>query len=81
MDGSACATSDAPAKRGRGNPNYREALQRGREVHQRHSAHRAVDDPAKLARAARIVRAALARQVLTLDDLAPLPDTRGGAAA
>jgi hypothetical protein len=37
------------------------------------SAHRAVDDPAVLARAARIVRAALARKVITLADLTPLP--------
>jgi hypothetical protein len=37
------------------------------------AADRAVDDPAKLARAARIVRAALARRKLTLDDLTP-PD-------
>ena len=35
----------------------------------RKSADRAVDDPATLARAARIVRAALARQVLTPEDL------------
>ncbi len=33
------------------------------------SAERAVDDPAKLARAARIIRAALARGVLTPADL------------
>jgi len=44
--------------------------------HMHRSAHRAVDDPAQLARAARIVRAALARNRLTLDDLTPLPDTR-----
>lgn len=37
--------------------------------HMRRSAHRAVDDPATLARAARIVRAALARRALTTDDL------------
>lgn len=35
----------------------------------RRSANRAVDDPAALARAARIVRAALARQRLTVADL------------
>lgn len=45
---------------------------KGREVHQAKSAHRAVDDPTKLARAARIVRAALARDKLTLDELTPL---------
>lgn len=43
------------------------------EAHKRNAAHRAVDDPAQLARAARIVRAALARQRLTLDELTPLP--------
>jgi hypothetical protein len=36
-------------------------------------AHRAVDDPAYLARAARIVRAALARRKLSIEDLTPLP--------
>jgi hypothetical protein len=41
-------------------------------------AGRAVDDPVKLARAARIVRIALARQRLTLDEL--LPTDRGAAA-
>lgn len=40
------------------------------------AAHRAVDDPAKLARAARIVRAALARQKISLDELTPLPNAR-----
>jgi len=34
-------------------------------------AQRAVDDPVKLARAARIVRAALARKALTLADIQP----------
>ena len=37
--------------------------------HMRNAANRAVDDPAQLAKAARIVRAALARQVLTTRDL------------
>jgi hypothetical protein len=39
--------------------------------HLRRSARRAVDDPAQLARAARIVRAALERQRLSLADLVP----------
>jgi hypothetical protein len=39
------------------------------EAVQRYAAERAIDDPAKLARAARIVRAALARKRLTLDEL------------
>jgi hypothetical protein len=38
-------------------------------ANKRNAALRAVDDPAKLARAARIVRAALLRQKLTLADL------------
>lgn len=46
------------------------------EAVQQYAAERAVDDPAKLAKAARIVRAALARQRLTLADLRP---TEGGA--
>jgi hypothetical protein len=37
--------------------------------HMRNAANRAVDDPAQLARAARIVRAALQRRVLTPRDL------------
>jgi hypothetical protein len=47
------------------------------------AANRAVDDPAQLARAARIIRAALERQRLTLDDLVPptTPDSDGGEAA
>lgn len=37
-------------------------------------AERALDDPAKLAKAARIVRLALARQRLSLADLVPSDD-------
>ena len=40
-----------------------------RESFLRNAALRAVDDPAQLAKAARIVRAALARRVLTPKDL------------
>lgn len=47
--------------------------------HLRRSAHRAVDDPLALARAARIVRAALARQRLTIEDLTA-PSAMDGAA-
>lgn len=36
---------------------------------QQHAAERAIDDPAKLAKAARVVRLALERQRLSLDDL------------
>ena len=41
-----------------------------------YSARRAVDDPVVLARAARIVRVALARELLSPDDLEPyaVPD-------
>lgn len=52
------------------------ALARGREIYMAETAHRALDDPARLARAARIVRAALERGVLTQADLTPLPDPR-----
>ncbi len=44
--------------------------------HNRRAAFRAVDDPVKLARAARIVRAALARKKISLADLTPLPEHR-----
>lgn len=43
------------------------------EAVQQYAAERAVDDPVKLARAARIVRAALARRKLSVDDLTPSP--------
>lgn len=39
----------------------------------RANAHRAVDDPAKLARAANIIRAALDRKRITLAELTPMP--------
>lgn len=48
-------------------------LAEARGKYQAQVAHRAVDDPVRLGRAARIVRAALARQKLTLDELSPLP--------
>lgn len=40
-----------------------------RAAHQRNAAIRALDDPRQLGRAARIVRAALERRMLTLDEL------------
>jgi hypothetical protein len=46
---------------------------KARAEHERRAAVRALDDPAKLARAARIVRAAIARQVLTEADLRDEP--------
>jgi hypothetical protein len=52
--------------------------EKARETHVTRAAHRAVDDPAQLARAARIVRAALARKRLTLDELTPLPNSTSG---
>ena len=42
-------------------------------AHLANAANRAVDDPVALARAARIVRAALARQKITLADVLPEP--------
>jgi hypothetical protein len=51
------------------NPQERTAA--ARAEHLLRSAHRAVDDPVQLARAARIVRAALARKRLTLAELTP----------
>lgn len=51
-------------------PEVRAARTRNaRTTYMTNAAVRAVDDPATLAKAARIVRAALARQVLTEDDL------------
>jgi hypothetical protein len=47
----------------------------------RRAAHRAIDDPVKLARAARIIRAALDRDRITLADLTPLPAPDQGEAA
>jgi hypothetical protein len=44
------------------------------ETVQNYWAERAIDDPVKLAKAARIVRLALARQRLTLEDIAPVSD-------
>jgi len=61
-------------------PNDRAA--NARRVHLINAAHRAADDPVALARATRIVRAALARRALDLSALTPLPpcDVRGGVA-
>lgn len=42
-----------------------------RAVQMRNAAIRSLDDPVRLARAARIVREALARNVLTLSDIDP----------
>lgn len=50
-------------------PGDRAATAAARSAKLHNSAERAVDDPIKLARAARIVRAALARQAITEADL------------
>ena len=47
---------------------------RATETVQNYWAERAIDDPAKLAKAARIIRLALARQRLTLADLGAVSD-------
>lgn len=49
------------------------------EATKQYAADRAIDDPVKLARAARIVRTALARRRLNLTDV--LPSELDGAAA
>jgi hypothetical protein len=46
-----------------------------RDEHMRRSAIRALDDPKVVARAVRIIRAGLERQLLTVDDI--LPDGGG----
>lgn len=48
------------------------------QEHMRRAAHRAVDDPAELARAARIVRAALARKRITIEELTASSADGGG---
>lgn len=53
-------------------------LKAARQAHETKAAHRAVDDPVALARAARIVRAALAREKITSGDLTPLPSPADG---
>jgi hypothetical protein len=53
---------------------------KARQVRLTQTAHRAVDDPVELARAVRIVRAALARRRLTVAELTPLPLNGGDAA-
>lgn len=50
------------------------------EAIQQHAAERAIDDPVKLARAARIMRIALQRKKITIDELLS-PSTEDGAAA
>lgn len=56
-----------------------EVLVRARAKNQARAAHYALEDPLRLARAARIVRAALARQMIDVADLTPLPDPRAEA--
>jgi hypothetical protein len=47
---------------------------RATEAHLQNAAIRALDDPARLAQAARIIRVALERNRISLADLAPAPD-------
>lgn len=54
--------------------NRARSLDAARLIYRDHAAHRAVDDPVRLARAARIVRAALARKKITLAELTPIPE-------
>ncbi len=51
-----------------------------RETHKKRGVERALDDPVKLERAARIVRVALERGRLTLADLDAERQAEGGAA-
>ena len=53
---------------------------KARETHMLRAAERAIDDPSRLARAARIVRVALARRRLALTDVLP-PEDRVEASA
>lgn len=55
-----------------------ERMRYAREVGLAQHAHRAVEDPIKLNKAARIVRAALAREMLRIEDLTPLPNPDAG---
>lgn len=56
-----------------GEKSGHENIKIANEVRLWQSARRAIDDPAVLARAARIVRVALARELLTPEDLEPHP--------
>jgi hypothetical protein len=56
------------------NPNTGPAV----EAIKTYAAERAINDPVKLARAARIVRTALARKKLSVNDIMP-PASDGGA--
>jgi hypothetical protein len=47
-------------------------LKDARAIHEANAAHRALGDPALLRRATRIVRAALAAELLEIGDLTPL---------
>jgi hypothetical protein len=52
----------------------RQGTSKARERQQQNAALRALDDPVKLAQAARVVRAALERRKLTVSDLLPEPE-------
>lgn len=53
-------------------PAQRAAVERAHKAHLAHAAERACSDPIAIQRAARIVRAAIARDLLTVDDVAPI---------
>jgi hypothetical protein len=57
----------------------RAQTENARAASMQYAAERAIDDPAKLAKAARIVRLALARGRLTPDELAPPVSTQEAA--
>lgn len=53
--------------------NRVEGIAVARAEHERLAAKRALNDPVKLARAVRIVQAALAEKLLTMAELQPMP--------
>lgn len=52
-------------------PAQQAAMEKARLKHLDLAARRAIDDPVQLARAARIIRAAIERRRLTLEDVQP----------
>jgi hypothetical protein len=60
-------------------PAQQASIAKAQAAHLSRAANRAVDDPAELARAARIVRAALERRRLTIGDVQPASEPRDAA--
>jgi hypothetical protein len=56
------------------NPRTAAATVAATEANQRYAAERHINDPVKLARAVRLVRTAIARGRLTLEEVAPRGD-------